>query len=63
MDITVKNCTIAVVVTCVLDKTKKSSRLDLGGLQPATRKNPHVIDVGFGPGITLSWQCITWMGI
>jgi hypothetical protein len=54
MDITVKNCTIAVGVTCVLGKTKESSQPGLDGKQLATRKNPHVIDVGFGLDITLS---------
>jgi hypothetical protein len=54
MAITVKNCIIAVVVTCVSDRTKELSQLDPDGLQLATRKNPHVIDVGFGLGITLS---------
>jgi hypothetical protein len=54
MDITVKNCIIAVGVMCVLGKTKELSQLGPDGLQLATRKNPHVIDVGFGPGITLS---------
>jgi hypothetical protein len=47
MDITVKNCTIAAGVMYVLDRTKESSRHGLGGKQPAIRKNPHVIDVGF----------------
>jgi hypothetical protein len=54
MDITVKNCIIAVGVMCVLGKTKESSQLDPDGKQLATRKNPHVIEVGFGLGITLS---------
>ena len=54
MDITVKNYTIAVGVICVLGKTKESSRRGLDGKQLAIRKNPHVIDVGFGPGITHS---------
>jgi hypothetical protein len=54
MDITVKNCIIAVVVTCVSGRTKRSSQLGLDGLQLATRKNPHVIDVGFGLDIILS---------
>jgi hypothetical protein len=54
MDITAKNCTIAAGVMCVLGKTKESSRLGLDGKQLATRKNPHVIDVGFGLDITLS---------
>jgi hypothetical protein len=51
MDITAKNCTIVAGVMCVLGKTKESSRHGLDGKQPAIRKNPHVIDVGFGHGI------------
>jgi hypothetical protein len=54
MDITAKSCTIAAGVMYALGRTKESSRLDQDGSQPAIRKNPHVIDVGFGPGITLS---------
>lgn len=54
MDITVKNYTIAVGVTCVLGKTKESSQRGLDGKRPAIRKNPHVIDVGFGLDITHS---------
>jgi hypothetical protein len=52
MDITAKNCTIAAGVMCVLGKTKESSQHGQDGKQPAIRKNPHVIDVGFEPGIT-----------
>ena len=54
MDITAKNCTIAAGVMYVLDRTKESSRLDQDGSQPAIRKNPHVIDVGFELDITHS---------
>jgi hypothetical protein len=54
MDITTKNCTIAVGVMCVLGRTKESSQPDPGGKQPDIRKNPHVIDVGFGLDITHS---------
>ena len=54
MDITVKNCTIAVDVQCVLGRTKESSQRGLDGSQLAIRKNPHVIDVGFGHDITHS---------
>jgi len=46
MDITVKNCTIAAGVMCVLGRTKESSRHGQDGKRPAIRKNPHVIDVG-----------------
>jgi hypothetical protein len=54
MDITVKNCTIAAGVMCVLGRTKESSRHDLDGKWLAIRKNPHVIDAGFVLGITHS---------
>ena len=54
MDITAKNCTIAVDVLCVLGRTKESSQRGLDGLVLAIRKNPHVIDVGLGQGITLN---------
>jgi hypothetical protein len=52
MDIIAKNCTIAVDVMCALGRTKESSQRGLDGKRLAIRKNPHVIDVGFGHGIT-----------
>ena len=54
MDITAKNSTIAAGVMCVLGKTKESNQPGQDGKQPAIRKNPHVIDVGFGLDITHS---------
>ena len=54
MAITVKNCTFAVDVQCVSGTTNESSQHSPDGLQPGTRKNPHVIDVGLGQGITLN---------
>ena len=51
MDITVKNSTIVAVVACVLGRKKTLDRHDQDGIQPATRKNPHATDVGFGQDI------------
>jgi hypothetical protein len=39
-------CIIEVAVRYALRRTRRSSRLFLVGKVQATRKNPHVIDVG-----------------
>ena len=50
------NVTTVVDVTLVLDVAENKSPQLLGGKLQDTRKNPHVIDAGFGPTITVNLQ-------
>jgi hypothetical protein len=55
--------TIAVVAKLVNAVVVESSPESLGGKVQDTRKNPHVIDVGFEQELPVSYLCIMWMVI
>lgn len=55
--------TIVVVVRLANAEAKASSLENLGGNQQGIRKNPHVIDAGFGQDLPVNYWCIMWMGI
>jgi hypothetical protein len=59
----VKKFTIEVAAKYASRRTKRSSRLCQGGKQQATRKNPHVIDVGLEQDTQRNYRCFMLMAI